>query len=57
MLEPSRQTRFSVQCEISGWETYRYAPWVVGGKSVPGKLAGMKGKLLLTSKSLSATSV
>jgi hypothetical protein len=57
MLEPSPRTVFTVQCEISGWETYGIRCRGLGGKSVPGKLAGMKGKPLLTSKSLSANSV
>ena len=38
-------------------ETYRYTLSGLGGKSVPGKLAGMKGKPLLTAKSLSASLV
>ena len=57
LLEPSLQTVFTVLREISGWETDGYTLSGLGEKSVPGKLAGMKGKPLLTAKSLSATSV
>ena len=54
---PRFRLRLAGRCEISGWETYGFTRRGLGEKSVPGKLAGMKGKPPLTAKSLSANTV